>query len=142
MPTARTTAPPPPDPEVKGRRIALNIILAAAAVDGVLLVAAVTAAAVSPDGGALKILGPLYGFGYIYLLYLTSTGAVRGRWGWWYTALVAVTLGPPGAVLGARRLLRADERAVAARPAPAPPARPTRKEQRKAATEKRRAADH
>jgi hypothetical protein len=125
-------------PTPRGRRIALNVILGTAAVDGVFLVALVAALAVGSDG-AVQVVGPLFGFGYIYLLYLTATGATHGRWGWWYTGLVAVTLGPIGAVLGALRLRAETAAEVAATPAPTAP-RPTRKEQRKAATEQRRAS--
>src|SRR5919205_96093 len=133
MPRPRTSEPspepsPPPAPgspapmseaREKGLSIALKIVLTAALVDGVLLVAAaILAIAGSP---ALTAVGPLYVFGFAYLLYLAATGAMRGRWGWWYLGLVAVTLGPPGAVLGARRLLREQERREAARRAQAAP---------------------
>jgi len=118
---------------LRGRRIALKVITGAAIVDAVFLVAFVVALLVGADG-AVKVLGPLFGFGYVYLLYLAATGAMRGLWGWGYLALVALTLGPAGAIYGARRM-RAELDAEAA---PAP--RPTRKEQRRAAAEQRRAA--
>jgi hypothetical protein len=51
--------------------------------------------------------------------------------------LVALTAGAPGALIGARKL-RAQTDAEIAAATPAAPARPTRKEQRKAATEQRR----
>jgi hypothetical protein len=128
-----------PDHVANPRRLALNIVLGAALVDGVFLVATALLAIVSPGGTAFKVAAVLYVFGWVYLLYLVATGAMRGRWGWWYLGLVLVTLGPLGAVLGARRLLAAEERPPP--PSPKPPAagRPTRKEQRKAATEQRRA---
>jgi hypothetical protein len=134
MPSARRPPDAAPAPSPRGRRIALNVILGAAAVDGALLVALLYVA-VSGNDAAVQAVGPLFGFGYIYLLYLPATGAVRRRWGWWYTGLVAVTLGPIGAVIGARRLQREDEE----RRAHAPATAPTRKERRKAAAEKRRA---
>ena len=120
------------EPRARGRRIALRIILWAAAVDGALLVALLFVLAFG-DAAAARNLLTVFGFGYLYLVYLTATGAMRRRWGWWYAGLVAVTLGPVGAVVGARRLLR-ETPAVSPR-APGP----TRKEQRKAAAEARRA---
>ena len=57
---------------------------------------------------------------------------MRGTWGWGYFGLVLVTLGPAGAIFGARRM-----RAEAAEEIDTG-ARPTRKEQRKAAAERRR----
>jgi len=119
---------------------AYTLIVGAAAVDAVFLVGLLVALAAGSDG-AIGILGPLFVFGYIYLVYLTATGAMRRKWGWWFPGLVAITAGPIGAVLGARRL-RARGTARKPRAAEAPPAgpHPTRKEQRKAATERRRAS--
>jgi hypothetical protein len=123
-----------PTPSDRARRISLTIILGAAAVDAVFLVALVVALAVG-SSGAVAVLGPLYGFGLVYLLYLAAKGAMDGRWGWSYLALVAVTLGPLGAILGARRMRAQIDEA----PPAAPPDRRTRKEQRKTAAEQRRA---
>ena len=128
-------APSAPPAPAMGRR-AYGVIVGAAAVDAVFLVALLVALAAG-GGGAVGPLAALFGFGYVYLIYLTATGATRGRWGWWYPGLVAITAGPIGAVLGARRLRG---------PAEAPPSaagdapRGTRKEQRKAAAEQRRAS--
>jgi hypothetical protein len=117
-----------------GRR-SYGIILGAAAVDAVFLAGLLVALAVGSDG-AVSVLAPLFGFGYVYLVYLAATGATRGKWGWWYPGLVAITAGPIGAALGARRLRAPGEAATEAGEAPSG----TRKEQRKAATEQRRAA--
>jgi hypothetical protein len=114
---------------------AYRIMLGAAAVDAVFLVGLLVALAVGSDG-AVGVLAPLFGFGYVYLVYLTATGATRGKWGWWYPGLVAITAGPIGAVLGARRLRAPAEAA----PEADEPERPTRKDQRKAAAEQRRAS--
>jgi hypothetical protein len=86
-----------------GRRIALNVILGAAIVDAVFL-AGLVIALVAGAGGAVPVLGALFVFGYVYLLYLAATGAMGGVWGWGYFALVAVTLGPAGAIYGERRM--------------------------------------
>jgi hypothetical protein len=129
------SAPAPPGPAPAMGQRAYGVMLGTAAVDAVFLVGLLVALAAGSDG-AVGILAPLFGFGYVYLIYLAATGATRGRWGWWYPALVAITAGPIGAVLGARRLHR---------PADAPPEsgdgpRGTRKEQRKTAAEQRRAS--
>src|SRR3954469_17440169 len=94
-------APKPTTP--RGRKIALNVVLGAAIVDAVFLAGLVIALAAGA-GGLVKILGPLYIFGFVYLLYLAATGAMSGTWGWRYLGLVAITLGPAGAIYGARRM--------------------------------------
>jgi hypothetical protein len=85
--------------------------------------------------GAAGVPAALYAFGFIYLLYLAAKGAMDRRWGWSYLGLIAVTLGPAGAIAGA---LRMRARLPAAAPPDAPTERPTRKEERKAAAERRR----
>ncbi len=52
------------------------------------------------------VLGPIHGVGYVGLLYLCAKGAGEGRWGWWFPALVVVTLGPPGSLIGDVRIRR------------------------------------
>jgi hypothetical protein len=127
------SAPPTSAPQM-GRR-AYGVMLGAATVDAAFLVGLLVALAAGSDG-AVGVLAPLFGFGYVYLVYLAATGAIRGRWGWWYPGLVAITAGPIGAVLGARRL-RAPRNAA---PEASAGARPTRKEQRRAAADRRRAS--
>lgn len=127
----------PTAPSDRARRISLTIVLGAAAVDAVFLVALLAAIAVG-SSGAVRILAALYGFGFVYLLYLAAKGAMDRRWGWSYLALVAVTLGPVGAALGAHRMRTRIDRAAEPASDP-PPGRPTRKEQRKAAAAQRRA---
>ena len=124
----------PTAPSDQARRIALTIILGAGAVDAAFLVALLIALAAG-SSSAVRIIAPLYGFGFVYLLYLAAKGAMDRRWGWSYMGLVAVTLGPLGAIVGARRM-RAQ---IDAAPPQAPAERSTRKEQRKAAAEQRRA---
>ena len=129
----------PTIPSDRARQISLKIILGAAAVDAVLLVALLVALAAG-SSGAVSVLGPVWGLGYVYLLYLAAKGAMDRRWGWSYLLLVAVTLGPVGAALGAHRMRAQIDRAGDPAPEPEPPAgRPTRKEQRKAAAQQRRA---
>jgi hypothetical protein len=38
--------------------------------------------------------------GFVALLVMTGVGATLGLWGWWYTALVFITAGGVGALLG------------------------------------------
>lgn len=124
--------PLPPQPtSLRGRKIALNVVLGAAVVDAVFLVGLVIALLAGADG-VVRVLGPLFGFGYVYLLYLAATGAMRDTWGWSFLALVAFTLGPAGAIYGARRMRAETDAEIAAA------TRPTRKEERRAATKKRR----
>jgi len=132
MPTGRDATAP----SDAALRISLNVVLGAAIADAVFLVGLLVALA---TGTAVSVLGALYLLGFVYLLYLAAKGAMDRRWGWSYLALIAATLGPIGAVIGERRM-----RARLDAPAPAPASDPsgvhrTRKEERKAATERRRA---
>src|SRR3954469_8869895 len=130
-----STGPTAPPPGAAALRISLNVMLGAAIADALFLVALLVTLALGGRGAA-GVPAALYAFGFIYLLYLAAKGAMDRRWGWWYVALVAVTLGPIGAVIGERR-----PRARIPAAAPEPPAdHGTRKEQRRAAAEQRRAA--
>ena len=126
-------APRPTTP--RGRRIALNVILGAAVVDAIFL-AGLVVALLAGASGVIEVLGPLYLFGFVYLLYLAATGAMQGNWGWGFLGLVAITLGPAGAIYGARRMRTETDAELAAETKAAPHL--TRKEQRRAATEERR----
>jgi hypothetical protein len=119
----------------RGRRIALKVLLGAAIVDAFFLAGLVIALVAGSDG-AVEILAPLYGFGFVYLLYLAATGAMQRNWGWSFFGIVLVTLGPAGAIWGAQRMRTETDTQIEAEKSAA---RPTRKEQRRAATEKRRA---
>lgn len=92
-----------PTPERTLRQ--LNIVRAVAIVDAFLLVPLVIAA-VTHSEGVVDILGPLHGTGYLLLLALTAHGALGKLWGWWFPALVVVTLGPPGSLIGDVRIRR------------------------------------
>src|SRR3954454_9315968 len=129
------TGPNAPSSGNAALRISLNVILGAALADALFLVALLVALAIGGRGAA-GVPAALYAFGFIYLLYLAAKGAMDGRWGWSYLVLIALTLGPIGALVGERRL-RA--RIPPAAPCETPTERPTRKEERKAAAERRRA---
>jgi len=83
----------------------LNIVRVVAIADAFLLVPLVIAA-VTHSEGVVDILGPLHGTGYLILLALTARGAFEKLWGWWFPALVVVTLGPPGSLIGDLRIRR------------------------------------
>jgi len=84
----------------------LDIIRIIALADALLLVALV-AAAISQAEGVVSVLGPVHGVGFLILLYLCVRGAGERLWGWWFPALVIVTLGPPGSLIGDLRIRRA-----------------------------------
>src|SRR3954471_21717054 len=109
------TGPNAPSPGDAALRISLNVMLGAAIADAVFLVALLVALALGGRGAA-GVPAALYAFGFIYLLYLAAKGAMDRRWGWSYLALIAVTLGPVGAMIGAPRM-----RARLAPPPPPPP---------------------
>ncbi|MEA2229664.1 MAG: hypothetical protein QOH46_331 [Solirubrobacteraceae bacterium] len=95
-----------PAPSARARRSALNIVLAVGVIDGLLLLVLLYVAFVDRNESAISVLGPIHGLGYIYLLYLTGTGAMRGMWGWWFPGVVLITGGPLGSLLGELRLRR------------------------------------
>ena len=83
----------------------LDVIRIVAIVDALLLVPLVIAA-VSGAEGVVDVLGPIHGFGFLALLFLCVRGAGEGLWGWWFPAIVVVTLGPPGSLIGDLRIRR------------------------------------
>jgi len=83
----------------------LNVIRVVAILDFLLLVPLVVAA-VAHSEGVIDVLGPAHGIGFVILLALCGHGAVQERWGWWFPALVVVTLGPPGSLIGDVRIRR------------------------------------
>ena len=83
----------------------LDVIRIVAIVDAVLLVPLIVAALADAEG-VVNWLGPLHGFGYLLLLFLCIRGAGERLWGWWFPAIVVVTLGPPGSLIGDLRIRR------------------------------------
>ncbi len=83
----------------------LNLIRIVALLDFLLLVPLVVAA-LSHSEGVVSILGPAHGTGFLILVALCGYGAGQKRWGWWFPALVIVTLGPPGSLIGDVRIRR------------------------------------
>ena len=95
MPGVTTSAPATPD--VKKL---LNRVLAVGIADALLLVVLIYFAWIDRSDNAVHILGPIHGFGFIILLGLTANGALQNFWGWWFPALVVVTGGPLGSIVG------------------------------------------
>ena len=94
-----------PDAESSRVHGQLNVVRSVAIADALLLVILVTAALVDARG-LVSILGPVHGFGFLGLLFLVVRGAGERLWGWWFPALVLVTLGPPGSLIGDARIRR------------------------------------
>ena len=86
-------------------RRALDRVRAVAVVDALLLVPLVWAALTHREG-VVDVLGPIHGFGFLLLMFLTVQGAGAGRWGWWFPVVTLVTAGPPGSLLGEMRIRR------------------------------------
>lgn len=95
MSTVPTSAPASTDV----RRL-LNITLAVGIADALLLVVLVYFAFINRSDNAVHVLGPIHGFGFLALLFLTANGALQRLWGWWFPALVVVTGGPLGSIVG------------------------------------------
>ncbi len=77
----------------------LHWVAIAAAIDFLLLVPLLYAS-FTDNHSLVSVLGPLHGIGYLIQLFLTVRGAGERLWGWWFPAIVVVTLGPPGALIG------------------------------------------
>lgn len=95
MPGVSTSAPTAPD--VKKL---LNTVLAVGIADALLLVVLLYFARIDRSDTAVHILGPIHGLGFLVLMFLTANGALRKLWGWWFPALVVVTGGPLGSIVG------------------------------------------
>ena len=99
MTTAPSAAPDLHGHKRPARRL-LNAVLIVGVLDALLLVVLLYFAVVDRSDAAVHVLGPIHGVGYLLLLALTGRGAVEGQWGWWFPALVLVTGGPIGTIVG------------------------------------------
>ncbi len=97
VPTTTAPAPAPATPDLRRQ---LNITLAVGLADALLLVVLMYFAFVDRSDTAVHILGPIHGLGFIALVLLAGNGALRKLWGWWFPALVIVTGGPVGSIIG------------------------------------------
>jgi integral membrane protein len=87
----------------------LDVILVVGALDFLLLLVLLYVAWIDRSDAAVSVLGPIHGVGFLALLFLTFRGAVEHYWGWWFPAIVLVTGGPVGSLIGElvlRRRLR------------------------------------
>jgi hypothetical protein len=78
----------------------LNTVLAVGIADALLLVVLVYFAFIDRSDNAVHVLGPIHGLGFLALVALTANGALQKLWGWWFPALVVVTGGPIGSIVG------------------------------------------
>lgn len=109
----RSDTVPEPVDEVRRMRF-LNIIAWVAVIDVLLLIPLVWASRwVAERHDIVGVLGPVHGFLFMALIGLCGYGSVQKWWGWWFPAIVVVTLGPPGSLIG-DWLIRRDIRAKAA----------------------------
>ena len=89
----------------------LNWIAIVALVDVVLLIPLVWASRWFADNhDVVSVLGPIHGFLFMALVGMVAWGSLQKWWGWWFPAIVVITLGPIGSLLGdwiVRRNLKA-----------------------------------
>ena len=96
------TLPPvaqPQTPKAPSRKL-LNAVLAVGIADALLLLVLLYFAFVDRSDTMVSVIGPIHGLGYLILLLMTGNGASKGEWGWWFPALVLVTGGPLGTIVG------------------------------------------
>jgi hypothetical protein len=88
----------------------LDAVLVVGVLDFLLLLVLLYVAWIDRSDATVSILGPIHGIGFLALLFLTFRGAVERFWGWWFPAIVLVTGGPVGSLIGEvvlRRRVRA-----------------------------------
>ena len=92
-------------PDLAATRRQLNLILVIGIADFLLLVVLLWASFTDREE-AVSVLGPIHGVGFLALLFLCARGAGERRWGWWFPAIVLVTGGPIGSLVGDYALRR------------------------------------
>jgi hypothetical protein len=97
---------------VNSARKLLNAIRIVALLDALLLAPLVFAALTDREDW-VSVLGPIHGVGFLLLIVMVVRGVIERYWGWWFPALVVVTLGPPGSLIGDVRIRRDLDRAPA-----------------------------
>ena len=85
----------------------LNLIRIIAIADLILLLPLLANLVGIIDNEAMvSIIGPIHGVGFLALVFLCVRGVAEERWGWWFPAIVVVTLGPIGSLYGEHRIRR------------------------------------
>ncbi len=96
--------PSMPDPTAVLKK--LDVVRIIALADFVLLLVLLYFSVVADDDGAVSILGPIHGIGFLAQLYFVAVGAGEKLWGWWFLVAVVVTGGPIGALIGDLKIRR------------------------------------
>lgn len=91
--------PATPSTAGSSARRRLAVIRWVSCVDALLLAALVGCSLWGYRAG-VKVLGPLHGVNFVLLVGLAADGAWHRWWGWWFPAVVALLLGPLGAIPG------------------------------------------
>jgi hypothetical protein len=101
-----------PEDRAKKKRF-LNIIAWVAIIDVALLIPLVWASRWIADRHEIvSVLGPIHGGLFVVLIALCVRGSVEKWWGWWFPAIVVITLGPLGSLIGdwiIRREMKAED---------------------------------
>lgn len=84
----------------------LHVVRLVALADFLLLLVLLYFSLIADDDGAVSILGPIHGVGFLAQLYLVAVGAGEKLWGWWFLVAVLVTGGPIGALVGDLKIRR------------------------------------
>lgn len=92
--------PDEPDQRARMRKL-LNILAWVAVLDFILLIPLVYSSSFWHDNhDVVRVLGPIHGFGFMAMLGLCVRGVGERWWGWWFPAIIVVTLGPVGSLVG------------------------------------------
>ncbi len=83
----------------------LRVVRLIALLDLVLLLALVVAA-ITGQRALVRVLGPVHGINFLFLLTVAATAALDGLWGWWFPTAIFLTGGPLGALIGERAVAR------------------------------------
>lgn len=92
-------------PEAAGERARmrrfLNILAWVAVLDFILLIPLVYSSSFWTDNhDVVRVLGPIHGFGFLAMLGICVRGVGERWWGWWFPAIIVITLGPLGSLIG------------------------------------------
>jgi hypothetical protein len=87
------------DSRFSQKRRRLIIVRWVAVVDLLLLIGLVTAS-LTGNRELVRILGPIHGGNFLLLCTIAAVGAFDGFWRWWLPAIIFLTGGPVGALIG------------------------------------------